>query len=598
MKNIRFLTLIIIMSLAAVSFAAPGVINYQGRLTDSSGDPITTTVNVKFTFWDQETGGNQLGIGFADTDSVTPDAEGIYSTLIGDDPGNLIPESVFSGDSVWLNVMVGVEDLFPRMRITSVGFALKSSNADNASHASSADNATDVLRIVRDFTVETGESITAGDVVSFINGKIRRGVGGGYGSEYVFNTASTQYISAAALSDSKFVVVYRDDGNFSYGTAVVGTVSGGVISWGMEYVFSAAGVHFTSVAALSDSKFVVVYGGGGDVGTAIVGTVSGSALTFGSANVFKANTTDYYSVIALSDSKFVVAYRDWVNSYYGTTIVGTVSGLAISYGSEYVFNAAYSYIISATTLSDTKFVVAYCDAGNSDYGTAIVGTVSGGVISYGSEYVFNSASTAYFISAVALSDSKFVAAYQDAGNSNYGTAIVGMVSGGVISYGSEYVFNSANTADISLAALGDAKFAAAYRDNGNSNYGTAIVGTVSGTLLNFSSEYVFNNAFTQYISAAALCDAKFVAAYRDDGNSNYGTAFIGDFSEPFGIANTSASSGEKLPVILHGISDHHTSLTPGAIYYGKTDGSLTKIRNAYRIGRAVSPTELLLGMER
>jgi len=32
-----------------------------------------------------------LGGGFSDADTVTPDADGIYSTPIGDDPGNLIP---------------------------------------------------------------------------------------------------------------------------------------------------------------------------------------------------------------------------------------------------------------------------------------------------------------------------------------------------------------------------------------------------------------------------------------------------------------------------------------------------------------------------
>ncbi|MCX7000028.1 MAG: hypothetical protein NT106_07015 [Candidatus Sumerlaeota bacterium] len=139
MKAKTLLLALAIMVFAMSLSAAPRLINYQGMLTDKQGKPITTPVEVTFTFWDAETGGNQLGAGFSDMDSVTPDADGIYSTLIGDDPGNLIPESVFSGDSVWLNVNIAGDNLANRMRITSAGFAI---NAMNAGHATTADSAT------------------------------------------------------------------------------------------------------------------------------------------------------------------------------------------------------------------------------------------------------------------------------------------------------------------------------------------------------------------------------------------------------------------------------------------------------------------------
>jgi hypothetical protein len=44
-----------------------------------------------------------------------------------------------------------------------------------------------------------------------------------YSSEYVFNSATTYYISVSALDSTHFVVGYRDDGNSSYGTAIIGT---------------------------------------------------------------------------------------------------------------------------------------------------------------------------------------------------------------------------------------------------------------------------------------------------------------------------------------------------------------------------------------
>ena len=162
----------------------------------------------------------------------------------------------------------------------------------------------------------------------------------------------------------------------------------------------------------------------------------------------------------------------------------------ISWGSEYVFNTGISYHTSVAILDSTHFVVAYDDVGNSSYGTAIIGTVSGTAITYGSEYVFNAGSSSY-TSVATLDSTHFVVAYEDVGNSNYGTAIIGTVSGTAITYGSEYVFNAGTSWNISVAILDSTHFVVAYRDVGNSSYGTAIIGTVSGTVITYGSEYIF-----------------------------------------------------------------------------------------------------------
>ena len=68
--------------MSTLAFSVPGLISYKGQLTDASGGPVAGPVDVTFTLWDAETGGNQLGAGFSDTDSVTPNADGIYDTLL------------------------------------------------------------------------------------------------------------------------------------------------------------------------------------------------------------------------------------------------------------------------------------------------------------------------------------------------------------------------------------------------------------------------------------------------------------------------------------------------------------------------------------
>ena len=355
-----------------------------------------------------------------------------------------------------------------------------------------------------------------------------------YGSEYVFNQANTNYISVSALDSTHFVVGYRDNGNSGYGTAIIGTISGSTISYGSEYVFNSAATSYISVSALDSTHFVVGYrdNGNSGYGTAIIGTISGSTISYGSEYVFNSAATSYISVSALDSTHFVVGYRDNGNSGYGTAIIGTISGSTISYSSEYVFNSAVTSYISVSALDSTHFVVGYRDNGNSGYGTAIIGTISGSTISYGSEYVFNSAATSY-ISVSALDSTHFVVGYRDNGNSGYGTAIIGTISGSTISYGSEYVFNSATTYYLSVSALDSTHFVVGYQDYSNSDYGTAIIGTISGSTISYSSEYVFNSATTYYLSVSALDSTHFVVGYQDYSNSSYGTAIIGTYTPDF-----------------------------------------------------------------
>ena len=59
------------------------------------------------------------------------------------------------------------------------------------------------------------------------------------------------------------------------------------------------------------------------------------------------------------------SHADDGNLGHGTAVVGDVSGTTITYGSEYVFNAAGTGSVSGAAFSPTQFVVAYRDNGNS-----------------------------------------------------------------------------------------------------------------------------------------------------------------------------------------------------------------------------------------
>ena len=284
----------------------------------------------------------------------------------------------------------------------------------------------------------------------------------------------------------------------------------------------------------TNNKIVEIYSNRGDYNSyAAVGTVSGTDISFGTPVGFDYNTA-YHAVTYDSDAnRVVIAYQDISGSNYGTAVVGTVSGTSISFGTAVVFESAGSSWVACTFDSDAnKVVIAYRDEGNSNYGTAIVGTVSGTSISFGTAVVFESATTSRIAATFDSNSNKVVISYKDAGNSEYGTSIVGTVSGTAISFGTAVVFESAVTEYISSTFDSDSnQIVVTYRDEGNSNYGTAIVGTVSGTAISFGTPVVYETAEVTYQSVSFDSNAnRVLISYKDVGNSNYGTNIVGTVS--------------------------------------------------------------------
>tara|TARA_R100000988_G_scaffold623_1_gene353 strand:+ start:5132 stop:6979 length:1848 start_codon:yes stop_codon:yes gene_type:complete len=475
-------------------------------------------------------------------------------------------------------------------------------------------------------TVAVGNSVGLDDL-----GKVRPittvtdGATRSYGTPVVFETANSEYISTTYdSSNNRVVIAYADDGNSNYGTAVVGTVSGTSISFGTPVVFESTEVRFVSTVYDSTNNKVGIFyrqqSAPNYPGFGIVGTVSGTSISFGSATIFRSQFCENISAVFDSTSnKVVVAYTDGSNSDNGTAVVGTISGTSISFGSEVVFESAATYQISTTYDSTIdRVVIAYRDAGNSDYGTAVVGTVSGTSISFGTPVVYVSQQVTHQSATYDSKEERVVIAYRDGWNL-YGTAIVGSVTGTSISFGTAVVFETGVTNFIS--AIYDStsdKVVIAYEDGSNSSYGTAIVGTVSGTTISFGTAVVFEAADSGYISATYnSTDDRVVIAYRDVGNGSYGTAVVGSpgssivpkvssLNNFIGVAKTVAASGSAVTVGLPGtVQTMYTGLVVGSGYYvDPTSSGITTSSTApadwsggtawQTIGRAVSSTELYL----
>lgn len=313
------------------------------------------------------------------------------------------------------------------------------------------------------------------------------------------------------------------------------------INYGSDYPFKPDDVANVSMAVLDATHFVVAYRdiNDGNLGKAIIGTVNGDVITYGSEYTFNAAITRYSSVDALDATHFVIGYEDFSDGKKGKAIVGTVSsGDVIGYGSEYTFNAVATSgtnAILVASLDATHFTVGYKDSGGDGFGHAKVGVVTGNVITYGSEYTFHAEAVAN-LSVAALDATHFVVAYRDRNDDKYGHAKVGVVSSGnVISFGAEYTYEAeTHSGGQRVAALDSTHFVVAYiglAPDPLRPHGRAKVGIVSsGDVIAFGSEYTFNEAWTAEIDVTVLDAAEFIIAYRDYGDSSKGNSVIGTVS--------------------------------------------------------------------
>ena len=119
----------------------PQRLNYQGRLTDDTGSPITTTTTLRFSLYqggDFTTPGSGTLV-YEEDATVTPDSTGVFDHTIGS--GTVVygtlDASVFQTTSqVFLEITVDPaglnETLLPRKQIVTVGYSFKSELAEDA----------------------------------------------------------------------------------------------------------------------------------------------------------------------------------------------------------------------------------------------------------------------------------------------------------------------------------------------------------------------------------------------------------------------------------------------------------------------------------
>jgi hypothetical protein len=200
-------------------------------------------------------------------------------------------------------------------------------------------------------------------------------------NEVVFNSGSTEDASAAYDTNvNKFLVCYTNASNNSRGTAIVGTMSGTVATFGTAVVYSTQSTfNNTVVFDSTNNKMVVIYDAGNDV-RARVGTISGTSVSFGTEVIVDTNYITGFSMSASFDpvnGVVIVSWEDRESSPdNGMCVIGTVSGTSISFSGLRVLEGGNITQTSQVYDPDTaKTIISYKDVDATNTQRAKLATV-------------------------------------------------------------------------------------------------------------------------------------------------------------------------------------------------------------------------------
>jgi hypothetical protein len=140
MKHMVQITLTLIVAVVALASLGtadvPQMINYQGRLTDQSGDPLgdTVIVSLTFTIYDAPSLGNVI---WTEAHPICTVFSGLFNVILGaGSPPVPITDDVFNQPDRWLAIAVGGDpEILPRTKLTSVAYAYHSQQADTCAFA-------------------------------------------------------------------------------------------------------------------------------------------------------------------------------------------------------------------------------------------------------------------------------------------------------------------------------------------------------------------------------------------------------------------------------------------------------------------------------
>lgn len=265
----------------------------------------------------------------------------------------------------------------------------------------------------------------------------------------VSSSPTLEAVASGSLANGDLVSV-NSDGTVSVveGNSTYSVTSGPNIS----STFLEGNNIYASAYDPVQGKVVLIYNSvnSSRYGTAIVGTISGTTLTFGTPVTFWSTSGFQTQNIIYEPSSGKMVVVGYTGTGYGlTAIVGTVSGTSISFGTPNSFGykpdfGSYAPGICLTGTANQVFIT----WSGGDYPYALfgaVGTISGTSISFGTSAITSSGQRSFIDCDYDPVNNKILATFKENDNSSYGSACVVTISGTTVTYGTIATFNSNTT---------------------------------------------------------------------------------------------------------------------------------------------------------
>jgi len=132
--NVGTLLMVVVLLLTVPSLAAPlyapaatstSTISYQGRLADSSGNPLTGKYNLEFRIYTVPTGGTPLWTEMWTGGNAVDVSDGLFNVMLGS-INNTLASAIAGQGELYLGITVGTDsEMSPRVQLGSVPFSMQ-----------------------------------------------------------------------------------------------------------------------------------------------------------------------------------------------------------------------------------------------------------------------------------------------------------------------------------------------------------------------------------------------------------------------------------------------------------------------------------------
>ena len=159
------------------------LLNYQGRLLSTNGQPVNGNVTIAVAIYTNVSEGSQV---YTESVGTVPVQDGVYSFHFGTNSAAL--KQALMNTQCWLEVSVDGSALSPRQQLTAVPYAVMAQQAETAQTAIVANNLTiDTINSLMSFTpLNDADAWDAYDAGAIGGINTKGYYGGAYDGRYVY----------------------------------------------------------------------------------------------------------------------------------------------------------------------------------------------------------------------------------------------------------------------------------------------------------------------------------------------------------------------------------------------------------------------------